>query len=190
MNAMQKKLINEALSQNNQAEVWHQVALFLGKKPQKREVCNIIEENATGKNSKKAYTIAYNCERKEKIREIIDKAFISRGGYKSKEMQAKQKESAFEMVHRLYKEDLSSYTKVPMISYDGYLYFCSPFYKFKDYNKVCICEVSQNKNFSDKIIDLCDKIWIKRGFKIRKFHYENGKEIVDKEITSIRQLGV
>lgn len=53
MNAMQKKLLNEALSQNNQAEVWHQVALFLGRKPQKREVYNIIEENATGKNSKK-----------------------------------------------------------------------------------------------------------------------------------------
>ena len=54
------------------------------------------------------------------------------------ELTRRERAEALRMLRRLYEEPVTNYTKVPMFGFN-HLYFCSPSYGLKDYNKVRTC---------------------------------------------------
>lgn len=72
--------------------------------------------------------------------------------------------TAFHMLRRLIKENLSPYTKIAMYGFT-HLYFCSPIYGHKDYNKVKCCKIDGNENLCAKIFNLSEKIYNKKKEK-------------------------
>lgn len=52
----------------------------------------------------------------------------------------------------------SPYVKRPMLGFT-HLYFCSPVYKHKDYNKWCALPIKGNEHFCDMVIKYADKFF-------------------------------
>lgn len=72
-----------------------------------------------------------------------------------------QKSNALHMIKRLIKEEITPYTKIAMYGHT-HLYFCSPIYKHKDYNKIQCCKIEGNEKLCEKIIELSNKIYNKK----------------------------
>lgn len=154
MKKVTKKEIREAVKANDRTKVWHLCALKLGRTPTKKEVCEIVEEI----NERKAYFFSYEAtERTLTHIKLIDELFIKKGAYRS----INYKEVALRMLRRLWEEEISSYTKVPMLGFTR-LYFCSPYYRHDDYNKVRTCEIKGNEEFCKKIVELGERIYQKK----------------------------
>lgn len=60
------------------------------------------------------------------------------------------------MLRELLTEDNVSYTKVPMMGFT-HLYFCSPVYGHKDYNKVRSCKIEGNEKFCERILEIAER---------------------------------
>lgn len=79
------------------------------------------------------------------------------------EITRRERDSALKMLRRLYEEPVTNYTKVPMFGMT-HLYFCSPSYGHKDYNKVRTCllngplAIDSNGNRYDPQASWCSKV--------------------------------
>lgn len=154
MTTINKRNFNEALKNNDQSEVWHQVALHLGKKPTRHEVYDCIERFASTKYASAAHRFAYSAFRKDKIITKTETIQLSKGLFQR--TAAKGREVALKMARRLFEEPITSYSKIPMLGHKELL-FCSPWHGLKDYNKVYACEIEGNEDFVNKIIGICKK---------------------------------
>jgi hypothetical protein len=70
------------------------------------------------------------------------------------------KEFVYKQLFNEMKRGYSNYTKLPMVGFTR-LYFCSPSYGHKDYNKyhTNVQLIPQNQEFVNKIIDLSNR-WL------------------------------
>lgn len=96
------------------------------------------------------------------------------------EVTRRERARALKMLRRLYGEQVTNYTKVPMFGFN-HLYFCSPSYGHKDYNKVRTCllngplAVDKNGNrydtqaaWCDKVVELGNRIYVKKVAESRR----------------------
>lgn len=90
---------------------------------------------------------------------MID-AFSKRGGYAQYDNHH-YRTIALEMLRKLITEKLTNYSKIAMYGHT-HLYFCSPIYGHKDYNKVRCCTIEGNENFCEKIIKISERTYKKR----------------------------
>jgi len=79
------------------------------------------------------------------------------------ELTRRERAEALRMLRRLYEEPVTNYTKIPMFGFN-HLYFCSPSYGHKDYNKVRTCllngplAIDSNGNRYDPQASWCSKV--------------------------------
>ena len=143
-----KKAFRAALKANNKTEVWHLMAVKMGRKPTFNEVYETIKEIATtDRDARKAFTMADT--RKVIFCESTNIVNGPRG-------------EALAMLRRLLTEGVSSYTKVPMMGHT-HLYFCSPSYGHADYNKVRTCNIEDNEEFVNKIVKIGERFMAKHN---------------------------
>lgn len=158
-----KKEMRKAIKENNQTKVWKLCALKLGRTPTKSEVCKLVDEIAdTELGRKKAFDLAFNSFRKRVFSIAMDWAFIRRGGY-AQFGDSHYRLKAISMLKRLNDEPLSSYTKIPIFGANT-LYFCSPSYGMKDYNKVRCCDIERNRKFCEKVLEIGNAIYNRKKY--------------------------
>lgn len=157
-----KKAFRAALKANDQTEVWHLTAVKLGRKPTKKEVCELIEEVAdTVRDKSKAYSMAFHSMRQQRIHAAETMAWYRRGAY-GQYGDSHYRNEALIMLRRLLTENHGNYTKVPMMGHT-HLYFCSPSYGHADYNKVRTCNIEGNEEFVNKIVNIGEKFMAKNN---------------------------
>lgn len=88
------------------------------------------------------------------------KVFLQKGGYAQYDNYHYRK-IALDMLRRLITEKLTNYSKIAMYGHT-HLYFCSPIYGHKDYNKVSCCEIKGNEKFCEKIIEISNRAYKKK----------------------------
>ena len=159
-----KKAFRAALKANDQTKVWHLTAVKFGRTPSKKEVYDLIKEiSCTIRENRKAYSIAYESQRKQRFEAAELMAWYNRGAY-GQYGDSHYRNEALIMLRRLLREDHSNYTKVPMMGHT-HLYFCSPSYGHADYNKVCTCSIEGNEEFCKKIINIGKRFMAKRNYQ-------------------------
>lgn len=157
-----KKALRAALKANNQTEVWHLTAVKFGRTPSKKEVYDLIKEVAsTIRDDRKAYVMAYQSQRKQRLEGAELMAWYSRGAY-GQYGDSHYRTVALEMLRRFLTEKHGNYTKVPMMGHT-HLYFCSPSYGHADYNKVRTCNIEGNEEFVNKIVKIGEKFMAKHN---------------------------
>ena len=171
-----KKAFRAALKANDQTRVWYLSAIKFGRTPTRKEVQDLIEEVAdTIRDNKKAHFMAFQSQRWEKIFAAETNAWIARGGYRQYGIHH-YRSVALEMLRRLATEQVTSYTKVPMFG-TTHLYFCSPTYGHKDYNKVRTCRLNSELTYDPaskchvdtqaawckKIVELGERIYARKA---------------------------
>ena len=148
-----KRAFRAALKANDQTKVWYLTAIKFGRTPTRKEVHDLIEEVAdTIRDDRKAYAMAYDSQRKQRIQAAETMAWYRRGAY-GQYGDSHYRNEALEMLRDLLTENHGNYTKVPMLGRTR-LYFCSPAYGHADYNKVRTCKIEGNEVFCDKVIEI------------------------------------
>lgn len=99
--------------------------------------------------------------RHSKNESYIETAFFKRGGYAQYDNHY-YKTKALKMLRKLITEKLTNYSKIAMYG-QTHLYFCSPIYGHKDYDKVRCCKIEGNENFCFKIIELSNRTYNNKG---------------------------
>ena len=157
-----KKAFRAALKANDQTKVWYLTAVKLGRTPSKKEVYDLIKEIAnTIRDERKAYSMAYNSQRKQRFYAAETMAWYKRGAY-GQYGDSHYRQEALIMLRRLHDENHGNYTKVPMLGHTR-LYFCSSVYGLADYNKVRSCNIEGNEIFCKKVVDLGARILAKKS---------------------------
>lgn len=157
-----KKAFRAALKANDQTKVWHLTAVKFGRTPSKKEVHDLIEDiSNTIRENRKAYSMAYISQRKQRFEAAELSAWYKRGAYRQFG-DSHYRTVALEMLRELHDENHGNYTKVPMLGHTR-LYFCSPTYGHADYNKVRTCNIEGNEAFCNKVIDLGERIFAKKS---------------------------
>lgn len=166
-----KKAFNKALKENNITEIWHLCALNLGRRPEQNDVYNLIKSYAkTCRDAKKAYLFAYaSTNKKKREREDLEQWF-KKGAMKQYD-NAYYKTEALSMLRQLITEPISTYSKAPIMGYTR-LYFASPQYGHKDYNKHRTVTIKGNEEFCKKIMDISKKFLAKKGVNIKNANDE------------------
>lgn len=155
--------MRKAIKENNQTKVWKLCALQLGRTPTKSEVCKLVDRIAnTERDRKKAFDLAFSSFRKFAIHFAMVKAYISRGGNAQFD-DSYYRLKAIRMLKILNNEPLSSYSKIPVFGANS-LYFCSPSYGMKDYNKVRCCDIKRNKEFCEKVLEIGNAIYNRKKY--------------------------
>lgn len=148
-----KKAFRAALKANDQSKVWHLTAVKFGRTPTRNEVYDLIKEVAsTIRDERKAYSMSYNSQRKQRNEEAQIMAWSKRGAY-GQYGDSHYRTEALIMLRRLLTEDHGNYTKVPMLGHTR-LYFCHPGYGHADYNKVRTCAIEGNEKFCEKVCEI------------------------------------
>lgn len=160
MKKVTKKEIRAAIKANDRTKVWHLCALKLGRTPTKNEVCKFVKEI----NERKAWFFSYEDSERTITRRKLAIALWCKKGYYEKYY---PKSEALCMLRRLWEEEVTSYTKVPMFGFTG-LYFCSPDYGHDDYNKVRTCEIKGNEEFCKKVVELGKRIYQKKVAAVKE----------------------
>lgn len=156
-----KTAFRAALKANDQTKVWQLTAVKLGRKPERLEVMNIVEELAkTNRDYMKAWAVAFR-DNKGRRSALADSIFLKRGGFRQYD-DSYYRSIALQMLRRLLTENPSNYTKVPMMGHT-HLYFCSPSYGHADYNKVRTCNIEGNEEFVNKIVKIGEKFMAKHN---------------------------
>ena len=156
------KAFRAALKANDQTLVWKLAARSLRHTPDRKDVYELIKKHSnTIRDSKKAYSMAYDSQRKQRIKAAETLAWYKRGGY-GQYGDSHYRTVALEMLRELHDENHGNYTKVPMRGHTR-LYFCSPVYGHADYNKVKTCNIEGNEEFCAKILDLGERIFAKKS---------------------------
>lgn len=157
-----KKAFRAALKANDQTKVWYLTAVKLGRTPTQKEVYDLIKEVAsTIRDERKAYSIAYDSQRKQRFEAAELMAWYKRGAY-GQYKDDHYRNEALIMLRRLHDENHGNYTKVPMMGHT-HLYFCSQSYGHADYNKVRTCAIEGNEIFCKKVVDLGERILAKKS---------------------------
>lgn len=157
-----KKAFRAALKANDQTKVWYLAAIKFGRTPTRKEVHDLIEEVAdTIRDDRKAYSIAYKSQRKQRFEAAELMAWYNRGAY-GQYGDSHYRTVALDMLRKLHDENHGSYTKVPMLGHTR-LYFCSPVHGHSDYNKVRTCAIEGNEAFCNKIVELGERIFAKKA---------------------------
>ena len=157
-----KKAFRSALKDNDQTKVWHLCAVKLGRTPTQKEVYDLIKEVAsTIRDDRKAYSMAYDSQRKQRNLAAETMSWYKRGAY-GQYGDSHYRHEALIMLRRLLTEDHGNYTKVPMLGHSR-LYFCSPVYGHSDYNKVRTCSIEGNETFCNKVVALGERIFEKKS---------------------------
>ena len=156
------KAFRAALKANDQTLVWKLAARSIRHTPDRKDVYELIKKHSnTIRDSKKAYSMAYKSQRKQRFEAAELMAWYKRGAY-GQYGDSHYRTVAIAMLRRLASENVSSYTKVPMLGHTR-LYFCSPSYGHSDYNKVRTCNIEGNETFVNKVIDLGERIFAKKS---------------------------
>ena len=108
-------------------------------------------------------------ERAKKLDELVTNIRVKRPRnqfkYKGINWEDVRKKQAFDMLKELCLWKLSPYTKIAMKGHT-HLYFCSPIYGHKDYNKVMCFSIKGNEKLCEKVIELSNRIYKKKGGNI------------------------
>lgn len=166
-----KKAFNKALKENNITEIWRLCALKLGRRPEQNDVYNLIKSYAsTCRDAKKAYLFAYDStNEKKREREDLEQ-WLKKGALKQYD-DAYYRTEALIMLRQLLTKPISSYSKAPIMGYTR-LYFASPWYGHKDYNKHRTVTIKGNEAFCKKIMDISQKFLAKKGVNIKNANDE------------------
>lgn len=164
MKKVTKKEIRAAIKANDRTKVWHLCALKLGRTPTKNEVYDIISKDILPYNFNKAWHFTHEDTERTKLRRELDFALWRKKGCYE---QYDYKSEALCMLRRLWEEEVTSYTKVPMFGFTR-LYFCSPDYGHGDYNKVRTCEIKGNEEFCNKVLELGKRIYQKKVAAVKE----------------------
>ena len=157
-----KKAFRAALKANDQTKIWHLTAVKFGRTPTRNEVYDLIKVLAsTIRDERKAYFMAYNSQRKQRIYAAETMAWYKRCAY-GQYGDSHYRTVALEMLRELHDENHGNYTKVPMLGHTR-LYFCSPVYGHADYNKVRTCNIEGNEKFCNKVVELGERILAKKS---------------------------
>lgn len=144
-----KKHIVEVLRSRDLTKIFHLVHIINGNKTDKHEVFAFVKKNAPSDKV---------------IHDIWWKMFIDTDRHFSlrdsrREMEFYNKNVRHEAIRRLREEiarGTDNYTKRPILGHT-HLYFCSPFYGHRDYNKWSAMEIEGNERFCELIVKLADK---------------------------------
>lgn len=178
-----KTAFRKALKDNDQTRVWYLATLYYRRHPVRSEVQDLVYKIAdTNRDRHKGHTMAYESLRKNELRTRIAIAWNNRGAYRQYDIHY-YREKALKMLRRLYTEPLSTHSKIANFGRTN-LYFCSPIYGHKDYNKVCTCPLNghlatdANGNRYDPqaawcntVLDLSNRIYDKK-----KANYHNDED--------------
>lgn len=157
-----KKAFRSALKANDQTKVWYLASIKFGRTPTRKEVHDLIEDVAdTIRDDRKAYAMAFNSQRKERILAVETMAWYRRGAY-GQYGDAHYRNDALIMLRRLLTEDHGNYTKVPMYGIT-HLYFANPSYGHSDYNKVRTCKIEGNEVFCNKVIEIGERFLARKS---------------------------
>lgn len=120
---------------------------------------NWVKEKIGPNHAKKLNDLRWWKHSKNEL--YMTKVFFQKGGYAQYDNHY-YKTKALNMLRKLITEKLTNYSKIAMYGLT-HLYFCSPIYEHKDYNKVRCCEIEGNEKFCEKIIEISDRIYNKKG---------------------------
>jgi hypothetical protein len=141
-----KKYINQVLRTQDSTQVYRLVHHIYGKVTSEM-VYNFVRENApTQKVFNSAYNIAHN--NKHDMTRLA--AETTSNVFPKSRIIAYLKEQI--------KDTDSPYVKRPILGQTG-LYFCSPLYGHRDYNKTRVCDIKGNERFCELVIRYADKFF-------------------------------
>ena len=105
-----KKAFRAALKANDQTKVWHLTAVKFGRTPSKKEVYDRIKEiSCTIRENRKAYSMAYESQRKQRLEAAELMAWYNRGAY-GQYGDSQYRTVAREMLRELHDENHGNYT--------------------------------------------------------------------------------
>ena len=145
-----KKHIRSVIRTLDKTAIWKLVHNVYGGKTSSKQVADFMEEFAPTKAIyRQVYEIAYKANRFKAIPswQTRNEIEFDLGNIKHKVI-AQLKENIADVT--------SPYAKRPMKGYT-HLYFCSPIYGHKDYNKWCAMPIDGNERFVELIISVADK---------------------------------
>ena len=135
-----KKEIKRILRSLNKTEIFKMYVKINGSLD-RYGLYNFIQDHAPSKRvANMAYEIAYGCSNKV---------------YSSSDLMTR-KQKIVEYLKEQIKDVTSPYAKKPMLGHTK-LYFCSPNYGHKDYNKYSALRIKGNERFCELIVKLGDK---------------------------------
>lgn len=145
-----KKKIWETLKSQNRTAIYKLVKEIKGK-ANKVEVMDFIRENSkTEKIYKRAYEIAYGT-----IEEWCQRSWHNKNN-KHGYFEPLKKQEIVEYLKKQTSKPINNYTKLPFYGIT-HLYFCSPIYVHRDYNKWCAIPIKGNEKFCELIINYAHK---------------------------------
>ena len=145
-----KKNIQYVLRTMDATRIFSLVHIIYGGKVERKQVYDFIREFApTNKVYEAAYNIAYTGNRHQTEPIAMVRASI-------RFQHENQKHIAIECLRENIARGLDNYTKRPIMGHT-HLYFASPVYQHRDYNKWQSMEIKGNERFCEVICKLADK---------------------------------
>lgn len=143
-----KKAIQSVVRTGDRTAIWRMCYKVIGKRPKRGDVYHFVEEYAP---TVKARRMAYN---------IACLAGIIRYGENVSAMHDYYRDNIRHITMCMLREEIArgtdNYTKRPIMG-KTHLYFASPFFGHKDYNKASVMPIHGNERFCELICKLADK---------------------------------
>lgn len=143
-----KKYIASVLRTMDSTQIYRLVHIIYGGTPSRLQVCQFIHEYAPSQRvDRNAYRIAFNQKH-----DILRSECSRRWQFN----EANAKHIAIEELKDEIKHQGTPYSKVPMMGHT-HLYFCSPEYGHRDYNKHRSIAIKGNERFCQLLISVAKK---------------------------------
>lgn len=144
-----KKHIVKVLRGRDLTQIYQLVHIINGGKIDSRDVIHFVHEYAPSDKVWDDIWRGIHCtpNREHKYRNFCREAEFNEQNKKHLAMQHLREEIA---------RGTDNYTKRPVLGHT-HLYFCSPFYGHRDYNKWSAMEIEGNERFCELIVKLADK---------------------------------
>ena len=147
-----KKYIQSVLRTEDPTQIYRLVNQVKGTVT-KRVVYEFIDDFApTQKIARLAYELTYGQNKHHTERQLRGRTAINHLLYR----EANIKHCVLEAFREEMSRGLDNYTKRPMIE-GKHLWFCSPYYGYKDYNKHKMMPIKGNERFCELLVKLADK---------------------------------
>lgn len=149
-----KKHVAQVLRTQDSTKIYRLVHILYGGKVTSNAVYKFIEEYAPSNRVRNnAYSIAYNSKhRDQRIR--IEEECIRRHGM----FRGDIKTEIVKFLKKQCQDPGSNYAKRPMYGHT-HLYFCSPVYGHRDYNKWSAIPIQGNESFCAAVIRYADQFF-------------------------------
>lgn len=142
-----KKAIQSVVRTGDRTAIWRMCYKVIGKRPKRGDVYNFVEEYApTAKARRMAYNVAFWG--------IYRHRYDSKCGYDF--YRYNYRHMAMCKLREEIARGIDNYTKRPIMG-KTHLYFASPFFGHKDYNKASVMTIHGNERFCELICKLADK---------------------------------